>query len=106
MSWPGPGPDINAAAIRDAVDREIISMVHTNIRGNTMGIGDAVKNLMDGRKVARTGWNGKDMWLKLVAGNVDKRRLAFVEMKTADGWMMPWLCSQSDLLANDWEVVG
>ena len=81
-------------------------MVHVNIRGNFMGIGDAVLNLMDGRKVARNGWNGKDMWLKLVTGDVATYRLAFVEMKTADGWMVPWLCSQSDLLANDWEVVG
>ena len=27
-----------------------------------------------------------------------------VDMKTADGYVVPWLCSQTDLLATDWEV--
>jgi hypothetical protein len=28
-----------------------------------------------------------------------------VDMKTADGQIVPWVCSQSDLLATDWEIV-
>lgn len=30
---------------------------------------------------------------------------SYVTMKTADGKIVPWLCSQTDLLAVDWVVV-
>ena len=30
---------------------------------------------------------------------------AHVDMRTADGQVVPWLCSQTDMLAEDWEVV-
>lgn len=84
-------------------------------------IGDAVDALNDGHKVAREGWNGKDMFLFLVPGStfsVNRHPLlgiypegteikyhAHVDMKTAQGYVVPWLCSQADLLATDWQVV-
>lgn len=86
------------------------------------GIGWAVKELLDGRRVARAGWNGKGMYLFLVPGStfvVDADRpmgkacpelvgqsvdyRPHVDMKTAQGDVVPWVCSQSDLLAIDWE---
>lgn len=92
------------------------------------GIGWAVKQLQDGSKVRRAGWNGKDMWLSL-SGPVGAREvpassfwsennaayarahggtakvLPCVTMKTATGEiLMGWLCSQTDLLATDWEI--
>lgn len=84
--------------------------------------GDAIKLLKDGKKVARSGWNGKDMFLYLVAGSefiVNRPPLtdlyptgtkvqyhAHIDMKTAQGYMIPWLASQADMLSEDWiEVV-
>lgn len=69
------------------------------------GIGWAVKQMQDGNKVCRTGWNGKGMWLALQAPDAhSKMGLPYVYMKTAPGPLVPWLCSQTDLLAVDWEL--
>lgn len=70
-----------------------------------MNIGEAVKELWDGRRVARAGWNGRGMWLELQRPDEhSKMTLPYVYMKTAQGDLVPWLCSQTDLLATDWEI--
>jgi len=69
-----------------------------------MDIGQAVAAMRAGRRVARAGWNGKGMWLALqVPDQYSKMTEPYVFMKTAQGGLIPWLCSQADLLANDWE---
>ena len=91
-----------------------------------MNIGGAVGALKEGLKVARAGWNGKGMWLSYTPGRLVEhgklwsqanaeyaasqpgsmvRVLPYITMKTADGCIVPWLCSQTDLLADDWEIV-
>jgi hypothetical protein len=71
-----------------------------------MNIGSAVAALKSGMKVAREGWNGKGMYLELQRPDAhSKMTLPYVYMKTADGHLVPWLCSQSDLLGEDWVVV-
>lgn len=86
-----------------------------------MDFGDAVRELKRGNKVARTGWNGKGMFLFLVQGSTFKvsrapllgiypegteiRYCPHIDMRTVDGSIVPWLASQSDVLADDWEVV-
>jgi hypothetical protein len=79
---------------------------------NMNGIGWAVKQLQHGDRVCRSGWNGKGMYLFLVLNwtftdgkNDNRPTQPFVAMKTANGSDVPWLCSQSDLLATDWETV-
>lgn len=86
-------------------------------------IGWAVKQMWNGDKVRRSGWNGKRMYLFLVPGSTLKVEAdrpmgkacpeligqsvdyhAHVDMKTAQGYVVPWLCSQTDLLATDWEL--
>lgn len=67
-------------------------------------IGWAVKQLHNGSKVARAGWNGKGMWLALQIPDAhSKMGHPYVYLKGADGKMIPWNCSQADLLATDWE---
>lgn len=71
-----------------------------------MDIGTAVNQLRLGARVARSGWNGKNMYLELQTPDMDsKMTLPYVYMQTAQGDLVPWLCSQTDLLANDWEIV-
>ena len=86
-----------------------------------MIFGDALEALKSGQRVCRKGWNGKGMFLFLVPGStfqVNRPPLlgiypegteinyhAHVDMKTADGQVVPWLCSQTDMLAEDWEIV-
>lgn len=87
----------------------------------TLSFGDALTALKAGRRVARDGWNGKGMFLFLVPGSrfkVNRPPLLgiyeegteinyhpHIDMKTADGQVVPWLCSQTDALAEDWIVL-
>ena len=68
--------------------------------------GDALIFLRQGKKVARFGWNGKNMWLHLQKPDMNsKMTLPYIYMKTAQGDLVPWLASQTDILAVDWEIV-
>lgn len=69
-----------------------------------MNFGQALEKLKRGDKVARSGWNGKGMWIKLQEPTeTSKMTLPYIYLKTATGDLVPWLASQSDLLAEDWE---
>jgi len=86
-----------------------------------MNFGDALVALKSGQKVAREGWNGKAMFLFLVPGSqfqVNRPPLlgiypegtvinyhAHIDMKTAQDTVVPWLASQTDVLADDWQIV-
>lgn len=95
-----------------------------------LSFGDALEVLKAGAKVARLGWNGKGMWLSLsgplqgrevqahafwsdnnraYAERLDNKTatvLPAITMKTATGEiLMGWLASQTDMLAEDWQVV-
>lgn len=81
----------------------------------------ALNQLKMGCKVAREGWNGKGMFLFLVNGSnftVNRPPLLgiypegtpisyrpHIDMRTAQGDVVPWVASQSDLLSEDWVVV-
>lgn len=87
-----------------------------------LDFGGAVVALRNGHKVAREGWNGKGMFLSYVgarsydvgisAMHVDPYHLEdrpaylpWIGIKTADNKFVPWLASQTDVLADDWTVV-
>ena len=70
-----------------------------------MNFGQALEALKSGERVTRLGWNGKDMWLALQRPDENsKMTLPYIYMKTAQGDLVPWLASQTDLLANDWAL--
>ena len=87
-----------------------------------MNFGDAVDALKRGERVMRSGWNGKGMYLFLVPGSVfavnrepllsmlgEGTRVeyhAHIDMKTAQGYVVPWLASQVDILSEDWEIIA
>ena len=97
-------------------------MSEAQIKTPSNGIGWAVKQMHNGDRERRAGWNGKGMFLFLVPGSTFKvnrppllgiypegteiKYHAHVDMKTATGEVVPWLCSQSDLLAFDWELAA
>ncbi len=77
-----------------------------------MDFGHALDALKCGRKVARTGWNGKGLWLELQRPDAhSKMTLPYIFMSYPDdaantpGARVPWLASQTDMLAEDWKVV-
>lgn len=76
-----------------------------------MCFGHAIEAMRKGHKVAREGWNGKDMYITLIpAGNARHQGFPMqdcVGMKTTQEQMQPgWLASQPDMLADDWSIVG
>jgi len=69
----------------------------------SFGFGLALESLKSGHRVARSGWNGKGMWLHLQTPDEgSKMSLPYIYMKTADNKLVPWLASQTDLLSEDW----
>lgn len=70
---------------------------------NMMDFGEAVKDLKEGKRVYRDGWNGKGMWLELqVPDEHSKMTLPYIYMKTVTGDLVPWIASQTDILSEDW----
>lgn len=79
-----------------------------------MNFGQALEALKAGKKVGRWGWNGKGMWVGLHKETGEYTReecgttleyLDYIVMKTADDKLVPWLASQTDVLAEDWDCV-
>lgn len=71
-----------------------------------MSFGEALDALRTGQRVTRSGWNGKGMWVALqTPDSHSKMSLPYIYMRTADGHNVPWLASQTDILAFDWEFV-
>ena len=93
--------------------------------------GNAIRAMKDGKRVCRTGWNGKGMWIALTPGSkmaaacarpghaaahraaelsaqpaASITLLPHIDMRAADGSMViGWLASQTDMLADDWHVL-
>lgn len=74
---------------------------------NRSSFSEALLALKAGERVSRQGWNGKGMWLALqTPTETSKMTLPYIYMKTADDQLVPWLASQTDILANDWAVLA
>ena len=65
-----------------------------------------------GMKIARSGWNGKGLWLEVQRPDEhSKMTLPYLYINYPDdalntpGARCPWLASQTDLMAEDWCVV-
>lgn len=99
-----------------------------------MNFGEALQALKEGKQVQRIGWDGKGMFLYLVEGSLvefDNLRGAakdaaikatiiengvqgssrlicpHIDMKAADGTLViGWLASQTDMLADDWQILN
>lgn len=72
---------------------------------NSMNFSQALILLKAERVLQRSGWNGKGMWIKLqVPDSNSKMSLPYLYMKTADNKLVPWLASQTDILAEDWQL--
>ena len=70
----------------------------------TFDFGSAIDELKAGERVQREGWNGKGMWLELqVPDEHSKMTLPYIFMSTSQGDLVPWLASQTDILATDWQ---
>ena len=70
-----------------------------------MKFGWAIEQMEWGQHVRRVGWNGKGMWIALQRPDeLSKMRKPYIYMSPIDGELVPWLASQTDMLAEDWEI--
>lgn len=88
-----------------------------------MDFGEALERLRGGDRLTRDGWNGRGMFIVLQAGYPDGIPInastaqvtgikqgtvckfrPYLMMRTADGDFVPWVASQTDLLAEDWSA--
>lgn len=66
-----------------------------------MNFEQALRLIKAGNKLARDEWRGRDTFLFLGPGP-EKSKIIY----QSQGHVVPWLCSQADLLAEDWRVLG
>ena len=82
---------------------------------NAMTFGLAIEARKMGKKVARSGWNGKGIFIELQRPDEHSKMTSpyiFIDttgLQTdnphAPRSRVPWLASQTDMLAEDWQVV-
>ena len=88
---------------------------YSKMNGTTFNFGVALEALRDGAKVARKGWNGKGIFIELqVPDKNSKMTSPYIFIDTtglqtdnedAPRSRVPWLASQTDMLATDWVEV-
>lgn len=89
-----------------------------------MDIGEALRAAKASARIARPGWNGRGMWVVYQRGYPDGIAInantaeatgipegtvcvfrPYLMLRAVDGSFVPWVISQSDALAEDWETV-
>ena len=102
-----------------ADDWEIVNSNEiTDLSVTTFTFGEAIRQLKNGKKVARKGWNGKKQFIQLATAisykspdgeivnceheAIGNKAIAFVG---TSGVQMGWLASQADMLSEDWYIV-
>lgn len=86
-----------------------------------MDFSQALMQLKSGAKISRAGWNGQGMFLYHVPANAYPAQTgvakayfgedakvpyrAYIAMKTVDEDVVVWTASQTDVLADDWDIV-
>lgn len=76
-----------------------------------MDFSDALAFVKDGHRIARQGWNGKGLWVELQSPDKhSKMTLPYLylnypsDSENTPGARVPWLASQTDILADDWVI--
>jgi hypothetical protein len=80
-----------------------------------MNFGQALQGLKNGGRVARAGWNGKGIFIELQRPDANSKMThPYIYINTtglqtdnpdAPKNLVPWLASQTDMLAEDWNNV-
>jgi len=87
-----------------------------------MDFSKALQHIKEGARVYRTGWNGPDQFVFLVPGSTftvnrapllgiypegtEINYLPHIDIKTQQGFVVPWIASQGDIMAEDWDILG
>ena len=99
--------------MRELVGSEAHRVIQ-HYKENIMNFGDALFNLNHGHRVCREGWNGKGMWINMQRPDEHSKMThpyLYIEYPEGHpsypkGSRIPWLASQTDILADDWLVLS
>ena len=70
-----------------------------------MNFSEILTLIKEGKRVKRAGWNGPGQYLMLQRPDEhSKMTLPYIYIRTVQDDLVPWLASQTDILANDWEL--
>lgn len=92
--------------------KDVFDKAYRPVAGLSFGL--AVEALKSGKRVTRAGWNGKGLWLELVkqSPSVDLPYIRLIypvpgngAMPYPNGARVPWAPSQTDVLADDWQIL-
>lgn len=73
---------------------------------NLVNFGKALEALISGQRVTRKNWNGQGQYLELqVPDENSKMKRPYIYIVPVDGDAVPWVASQTDMLADDWSVI-
>jgi hypothetical protein len=76
-------------------------------RFDDLSFSEALERLKQGARVARRNWNGRGQFIELQVPDYNsKMSLPYIFIHTVQGDLVPWLASQTDMLANDWCIVS
>ena len=108
-------PDIFEATY-DQTPYSPADVVSPNMPREGLSFSNALNVLKRGYRIARTGWNGKGMWLVFMQGGTGLAKFndgpdldleSCIGIMTAQGKLQPgWHPSQLDMLAEDWYILG
>ena len=67
---------------------------------------EALTAVKDMKTITREGWNGRGQFVFLIPGNTVEGQtlLPYLALSNVQGEIVPWLASQGDLLADDWQI--
>lgn len=82
-----------------------------------MNFSEALQLIKEGKRLTRNGWNGKEMFVYFVPGSEFEANLPplnefyeivtyrpHIDLRAADGTCGVWSISNTDALAEDWEI--
>jgi len=97
--------------------KDVFERAYRQVDGLSFGF--AIELLKKGYKLARKGWNGQGMFVYWVSPGAYPPKMPvaddyfgghnvpyrdYIAMKTVDDEVVPWVASQTDMLAEDWRI--
>lgn len=73
-----------------------------------MNFSEALTQLKDGKAVHRIGWNGRGLKVKMQVPDENSKmgnKYLYIDARALDGERNPWVPSQTDLFADDWQIL-
>lgn len=103
---PGQAHQCGSGAPFDEPQPQCADPLETSPLGR-FSFGSALMRMKTGSKLSRAGWNGAGMYVAMQYPDIEgdnKNTREYLYIVDVDGERVPWLASQTDMLAMDWQL--